>query len=166
MSSVSDHASSTGSVSYCYMTSVQGHDHDPLRIVIIEVNRAAKPYRDALLWNDVLKPMITELFEEAHGAKLCVRPQDAERVLAHLRQNGFVHDGTGKRMFLRNLHYKFMIVAAEYEALVRNVLDGIPKRHRTGPKTVAVFWMPPGELQESGTCRIYFISGIAFLALS
>ena len=147
------------------MTTVQGHDHDPLHIVIIQVRRAGKHYRDALLSDDVLKMICAEL-TEAHGAKLCVRPEDADRVLAHLRQNGFVHDGTGNRMFLRDLHYSFLIVAAEYEAHVMNVLDGIPKRHRTGPKTAALLTMPHEELRESGTCLIYFMSGIAFLKLS
>ena len=137
-----------------------------LQIVIIKVNRADKHYRGALLFDDMLTMICAELKKEAHGAKLCVRPDDADHVLAHLRQHGFVDDNTGNRLFLRDLHYSFLIVAAEYEAHVMNVLDGIPKKHRTGPKTVAKLTMPHEELRERWACLIYFISGIAFLKLS
>ena len=147
------------------MTTAQGHYHDPLQIVVIKVNRADKHYRDALLSHDMLKMICAEL-KEAHGAKLCVRPDDADHVLAHLRQHGFVDDNTGNRLFLRDLHYSFLIVAAEYQAHVMNVLDGIPKRHRVGPKTVAVLWIPyksceKVELAVYASCRASLFLGLS-----
>lgn len=131
---------------------LQGHASDPLDVVVLRVVRPVKKYRKALSDSRELNPIWAALraasqdveLAEAGGAKLFVRPEDAERVLRHFRTAGFV-DGDEGHKLLHNMQSRHMIVAAEYEELVMRVLDRLPRTERISPTRSAAIRILPSH---------------------
>ena len=74
-----------------------GLTSEPLYIVVIKVRRSVEAYRNALLLSPDLKRIwralqdngyVVEL-DKGRGPKLCVRPEDAKRVLTFLSKTGY-----------------------------------------------------------------------------